>query len=401
MSLHQFSTDMGVSLLIQLASRGIWYLAVLALTGWLLWISLYKLGGNSQSSVAQISLNLQRFHIFALILMILSHLEELLDGGGLDEIPSIFLSTSVGIGWLILLAFSIIGLFILPRLPMLNYVWILGLLLVSSMYGHSATGDPQWLTMFIGFIHLSASAIVVGGLFYAMMIWKIQRDQLLPFARKMLLGVICSIIVLTITGIISTLLLLPSISYLFSTQWGWLLLVKVVLTLFMIILCILLLRKLRNKQPDSVVQGLKVSIGFSIVIVLIVGCITYMSPTPTNKPLFWHEMGETVHMSARITPMFVGPNTFRAKIWVSNEEQAPELVQMQLHCLDRIDQPPILIPLTPYMDTKKEAEFEGFTEYSYKTEDRKIPYNGNWRVEVHVKRVTGDEVIYPKEFKLN
>lgn len=401
MSLHQFTADMSVSLLFQFASRWLWYFIVLALAGWLLWGTFFKAGENARIGIARIALILQRIHIFALVLMILTHLEELLDGGGLEELPEIFLSTNVGIGWLVLLLLSIIGFFVLVRMPRLTVIWVIAFLLVSSMYGHSSTGDPQWLTMTLGFIHLTAAAVLVGGLLYGLKIRREQSEQFVPFVHSFLIFAITSIVVLATTGLISTVLLLPSITYLFSTQWGILLMIKVGITLLFACLLIITGLKHRRKQNQSVVQLLKVNVSLTVVTVLIVGCITYMSPTPTNKPLFWHEMGETVHMSARINPLYVGPNTFRSKIWILQDEEAPKEVLMQLHSLDRQDQAPIEIPLAPHKDQKKEADFEGFKEYSYIAENQKLPFSGNWRLEVHVERATGEKAKYEKVFKLN
>jgi copper transport protein len=401
MSLHQFSADMSVSLLFQFASRWLWYLIVLTLAGWLMWGIIFKAGENARQSITRMTINLQRIHIFALVLMILTHLEELLDGGGLEELLDIFLSTSVGIGWLVLLLLSIIGIYVLTRLPWLTGIWVTAYLLVSSLYGHSSTGDPQWLTMTLGFIHLTAAAVLVGGLLYGLKIRREQSEEFGPFIHRFLLVAIASIVVLAITGLISTVLLLPSMTYLFSTQWGILLMVKVGITLLFACLLIIIGLKQRGKQEQSIVQLLKVNVSLTVVMVLIIGCITYMSPTPANKPLFWHEMGETVHMSARINPLYVGPNTFRAKIWVSENEQAPKQVSMQLHSLDRQDQAPIEIHLAPHQDQKKEADFEGFKEYSYLAEDERLPFSGSWRLEVHVERATGEMVKYEKVFKLN
>ncbi|TCZ74635.1 hypothetical protein E0485_19435 [Paenibacillus albiflavus] len=401
MSLHQFSADMSTSLLFQFASRGLWYLIVLILAGGLLWTAFFKTGDTARASIARVTSNLQLFQLFALVLMILTHLEELLDGGGMDELANIFLTTNVGIGWLVLLVLSIIGIVALARIPWLNVIWAIAFLLVSSMYGHSATDNPAWITMLLGFIHLACAALLLGGLLFGLYIRRRQADRFATWIHNYVRIAITSILVMTITGIISTLILLPSMDYLLRTQWGILLLVKAGLTLIMLVLLIMVWAKERRRQNQSVAGLLKLNVTLGVVITLIVGCITYMSPTPTNKPLFWHEMGETVHMSVRVNPLFVGPNTFRAKIWASEKEEAPAKVVMQLYSLDRQNEAPIEIALSPYKDNKKEADFEGFKEYDYQAEDQKLPYSGNWKLEVHVKRSTGDEVKYEKTFKLN
>jgi len=401
MSLHQFSADMSTSLLFQFASRGLWYLIVLILAGWLLWATFFKTGEGTKASIARVTSNLQLFQLFALVLMILTHLEELLDGGGMEELTNIFLTTNVGIGWLVLIVLSIIGIVALARIPWLNVIWAIAFLLVASMYGHSATGNLAWLTMSLGFIHLAGAALLVGGLLFGLYIRRQQADRFGIWIHQYIRMAIFSILVMAITGMISTLILLPSMDYLLRTQWGILLLVKAGLTLIMLVLLLMVYAKQRGRQNQSVAKLLKLNVTLGVVITLIVGCITYMSPTPTNKPLFWHEMGETVHMSVRINPLFVGPNTFRAKVWVSEKEEAPANVVMQLYSLDRQNEAPIEIALSPYKDNKKEADFEGFKEYDYQAEDKKLPHSGNWKLEVHVMRSTGDEVKYEKTFKLN
>ncbi|MDT2257337.1 CopD family protein [Paenibacillus larvae] len=132
------------------------------------------------------------------------------------------------------------------------------------------------------------------------------------------------------TGILSTFLFLPSFRYLLYTTWGVLLLVKSGLVLIVIIVAAFIRMYMKNKGERSLKQWLRVDFTLMLGIIGIVGFLTYTSPTPSNEPLYWHEMGEQIHMTASITPNVPGVNKFMTKVWLPESMGEPKRVQFIL-----------------------------------------------------------------------
>lgn len=397
---QEFVAGMSVSMLISFLASGLWYFIMLALAGGVLW-SAVDSSSDWGSERSRLLNGMQQFHLITLILVIVTHVEELLDGGGFDELPYLFISTRQGIGWMVLLILSAIGFVWLKRSRPYQWLWASALLAASTLYGNAAAGSPLWATMPIQFIHLAAAAVCIGGLLQALMLYRQRRDLLPSFLQQYIAGVLFSLVALTVTGMLSMWLLLPNNYYFLHTQWSLWLVVKAALTLLLLLLAYILWRRARHSNKNSGLRLIKAHIGIIAIIVLIAGSVAHLSPMPKNKPLFWHEMGETIHMTARINPLYVGKNTFLAKVWIPVGEGEPHEIQMILTSqTDTTDSTPIPISLTRFEDPEPDFEFEGFTTYSYHAENVLIPHRGEWKLQVEVDKANGEHIKYEKDFSV-
>jgi len=384
--------------MLQYASRGLWYLAVLVLAGWVIWLRLPAQGGlEARQAVGSWTLNLQRVHFITLLLLIFTHVEDLLGDGGVQDLWRLFSATSVGVSWLLLLVISLIGFAVVGRWAWLDIVFAVALLAAKSFSGHAASFEPQWATIGLDFIHLAAAALWVGGLVLLAVKWRHQSQALSSYLRAFSNMAFLSIIVLTVTGVISVLLFLPNLRYLLYSSWGTLLFVKIGLVLLVAIVGMIIRLYLRKQQEQRAKLWFKMDLILMIVIVGVVGILTYVAPIPSNQPLNWHQMGEKVHVSADITPKVQGTNTFVAKVWLPEQSGSPKQVQMILHYQDDASIAPISVPIVPFDDKTMEDSY-GLKKYSYKVSGAYLPFRGNWDLEMRVMDKDDNETVYHKTF---
>ncbi|WP_187273860.1 copper resistance protein CopC [Paenibacillus sp. N3.4] len=384
--------------LLQYLSRGIWYFLVLALTGWIIWLRFSSAGGAEvKKALSSWTLNLQRAQLVALLLLIFTHIEDLLGGGGVQEIWQLFTGTTIGISWIVLMVLSFLGFVLAGRRAWLDIAWTLSFLAMKSFSGHAASFSPAWATIGLDFIHLAASALWVGGLMLLYAKWRKQDHDIRMFMKTFSKMAFISIIVLTITGSLSVLLFLPNLHYLFYTTWGILLLVKIGIVVLVGMVGFVIRLYMRNKNEHKAFPWIKVDLSLMIVIMLLVGIITYMAPIPANEPLQWHQMGEKVHVSVDITPKVQGTNTFLAKVFLPEKAGKPKQVLLIFHYTDAEDVAPISVPLTAFEDQTQEESY-GFAKYSYKAVGAYLPFRGNWDLEMRVMDAEDNETVYHKAF---
>ncbi|MCY9715115.1 copper resistance CopC/CopD family protein [Paenibacillus larvae] len=395
--------------LIQNLSRGLWYFTLLSLAGWLIWLRMSGVEpGSFRKELSFWTLNLQRAHLVALLLVISTHLETLLGEGGLADLGTLIVRTSVGLSWLITFILSLTGFVLLGRNKWTDIAWVLALLITKGSTGHAAVYTPRPVTIASDCIHLIAASFWTGGLLLAFVLWRKQKELVLPYLSRFSKTAFISILILAATGILSTFLFLPSFRYLLYTTWGVLLLVKSGLVLIVIIVAAFIRMYMKNKGERSLKQWLRVDFTLMLGIIGIVGFLTYTSPTPSNEPLYWHEMGEQIHMTASITPNVPGVNKFMTKVWLPESMGEPKRVQFILKYKEKRNVTgdgeeglaPIEVPLNRTEQSEKDISFPGFKLYSYKAEGAFLPFDGKWEVEIRVMNPHDDETVYRKEIQL-
>ncbi|NOU99882.1 copper resistance CopC/CopD family protein [Paenibacillus planticolens] len=393
------SGPLTTKVLLQYASRGLWYLMLLALTGWVIWLRVLGKDGGKEtgSALASWTLNLQRAQLVALLLLIFTHIEDLLGGGGMDELWKLFSSTGVGISWLILLVLSFLGFVLIGKLAWLDWIWPLGLLAAKSFSGHAASFSPVWATIGLDWIHLVGAAMWVGGLVLLYAKWRHKSNDISAYMSKFSKMALISIVVLTLSGVLSVVLFLPSLRYLLYSGWGILMLVKVGAVILVVLTAFVIRLLMRKKKAAQSFIWVRVDLTLMVIIVLLVGIITYVAPIPANEPLQWHQMGEKVHVSADITPKIQGTNSFTAKVFLPENSGKPKQVLMILHYMDDKEIAPIAVPIAAYED-KKDEESYGFAKFSYRAEGAYLPFRGNWQLEMRVMDADDNETVYRKDF---
>ena len=111
--------------------------------------------------------------------------------------------------------------------------WLVGAGLVAlvgfPIEGHTRTADPGWLMISFDVLHLAAGAIWVGGIAGLVLAFRRSPDpaRLARSVRRFSAAALGTVAVLAVAGTVMAVIVLPSLSDLWSTGYGRVLLVKV------------------------------------------------------------------------------------------------------------------------------------------------------------------------------
>lgn len=395
---HQLSADMSVYDILKYISRIAYYFGLLAVAGWVFWGAF---GALARSSIGEHYQNgllaMQRVHLLALIAFVYFHYQDLLGDQGLGELVGLFTGTWVGRSWLAAFVLTLVGFALLGRSKAGDAVWIGLLLAAKSVNGHAMGNDPVWLTVPLNFIHLLGAAVWVGGLLLVVPLWRKNRAWVDSFLPRFSNAALLSIVVLALSGTASTLIFLPGLDYLLYSQWGKLLIAKVVFVVIVILLGLGIRMAMRGRKENDLRDMVRMDFAAMGIIVGLVGLLTFISPVPPNEPLYWHEMGEKVHATVQVTPKVPGDNQIRVDVWLPKELGEPKRMQLRLQDLDKPDIAPIDVPLTAHRNEQQDAVFtadDTLGQFSYRADGPFIPFPGNWKFELRVLDRNDDETVY-------
>jgi copper transport protein len=405
-----FSWDMSMQEWLLFSSRMFFYMALLSLIGWVIWSSVIRTTDETiRQALLKWRVGLLRFFMIALIFLVYFHYQELIGEGGTQELLQLFVGTSIGISWLSCFILALIGFIVLQRKLWIDLLWAAALVAVKVLNGHAMTFKPIGWTFILDAVHLFAATIWVGGLLVGIVFWRKKAFMLewLPMFSKTALG---SIIILTITGSVTTLIFLPRLSYVLYTQWGTLLLIKVGLVLFIAFIGFWIRRHLRKHSISTDINKRSLSIWFKVdlllmvLVVAIVAVLTYTAPLPPNQPLDWHVMGEKAHLTVNITPNIPGSNAFAVEVWLPSQAGKPKKVELLLQYEDDRSIAPISVPLQALEDHSQEPSagesFDGFKKYLFKSEGSYLSFAGKWGLELKILDARDEELSFTNEMRI-
>ncbi|MFE5318584.1 copper resistance CopC/CopD family protein [Paenibacillus sp. NPDC056579] len=395
------STGLGFVDILQYISRILYYIFMLAFTGWLLWMRFGKssLNASAETKVRERGTQLQQGYLLAFLFFMFTHLFALIGDGGTDAFITTITKTSIGYVWLASLALSLLSFVMLHRSIGLDLLWVVLIWLTKSFNGHAAAFQPLKQTILLDVIHLGAAAIWVGGVLMLLYLWSTDKAAGKAFFPRFSGAAFASIVLLTASGILTTFVFLPNIEYVLETNWGKLLLVKSGLVV-LVVLTAGTLRWLFRKREDSIKSLLRIDALLALLIAGIVGVFTYMTPLPANTPLNWHDMGETIHMTTQISPTTPGVNDFTVKVWLPEKLGKPKQVILKLQDDKAPDIAPLEVPLVYTEDNVVEDNFGGLKKHTYKARGPYLPYPGYWNIEVRVMDSNDDEKVYKKQIRV-
>jgi copper transport protein len=407
---HSFSWGMSMQDWLLFLSRIFYYLTLLILLGWVMWAAVLRsTDENVHLSLQKWRVGLLRAYVIALIFLVYYHYQELIGDGGPAALLHLFTETSIGVSWLASFILAFIGFIILQRKLWIDLFWIAAMIAVKCLNGHAMAFKPISWTLGLDAVHIAAAALWVGGLAISIVLWR-NKSFLKLWLPHFSRAALWSIIVLTVTGSITTWLYLPKLTYLKYSQWGTLLLIKVGLVLGVAITGFWIRKQMRKRKIDndsniaSLSKWLKVDLILMIAIVSIVGLLTYAAPIPRNDPFNWHEMGEKAHLTLNINPNVPGVNTFDLEIWLPNQEGSPKQVELLLKYKDDQSIAPISIPLQAIEDKSQvpgEYEsFDGFVKYVYKSEGPYLAFAGKWGLELNIYDAEDNEISFANEMRV-
>lgn len=368
----------------------VYYFALLLTSGWIIWGTKDKIKlGELKSGFRKTSIYLQVFLLISTFVMGVIQLIGLLESWNVREVWDILSGTSFGVFWFISILLSVLGFFILHRFKWIDLLWAFMILSVKSINGHAMAFEPPIRTISIDIIHLVAAALWAGGLFYILIYWKKQKEHVKEFLPVFSKAALISILALIVTGVASTLIFLPKVQYLFVTQWGIMLLIKVALVLFVILVGSILRYIMKKKKEDVIRRLLIIDFSLMVVILVIVGIFTQLSPLPQNEPLEWHEKENYIEFTTAILPKAPGNNHFM--VIASSHKEGVEIKQIELFLKYRDDPDfaPIQIPF---------SKIEQASNVQYMIDGKYIPFAGNWTAEIRILDSDDNEKVFRKDF---
>ena len=254
--------------------RGLYYFGLLWITGWIIWkYLLQKEEKMVPVKYQQWGLVAQMFFLLGLLSMILVQIIGITDSGIAikSEIP---LTSVFGSIWIVVLAISLLGVFVLFKSKGIDMLWLLSILILSGLEGHSTDFEPVIIFVILDAVHLAVASIWCSGLIFIMLFWKKQRLHVYDFLPLYSKYALFSFILLLVTGSLLSIISLPDIHSLFNTQWGWMLLCKLILVIFIGIVG----GTIRKKMKTSVNDQLKLLLIFDfILMLLIIGVVSVLT----------------------------------------------------------------------------------------------------------------------------
>nr|WP_225442537.1 copper resistance protein CopC [Paenibacillus lycopersici] len=395
---HAASTQLTTNQFIIYAVRSLYYAALLWTAGLMIWPLLARSRGAAFAELRKrwepIAL---RTLLVAVLLYIFVHAREILKGYPSSEYGKLFLQTSIGREWIALLALSLVGFALVRLHPAVRTVWAAAILAVESWSGHAAVFSPKSASLLFDFVHLAAAAVWVGGLTLLLLLWQKERKEAGRFAVVFSRAALLSLVLIVLSGVGMTYLFLPSLKYLFYTSWGTLLLIKTGLVVLVFGVGGTLHLKVRKGDLPTAVL-LRADAALMALIIVVAALFTYISPLPANEPVTYHQMGDKLHVSFRVTPNKAGDNEFTVKVWLPDAAGAAKSVQLRLFSLDRKELGPIAVPVQPFEDTEL-TDFDGFVKSAYQAKGPYIPFAGRWEAEIRIMDQDDNETVQKVDFR--
>ncbi|WP_065386016.1 copper resistance D family protein [Bacillus sp. FJAT-26390] len=374
--------------------RAVYYFAFMLAAGFMLWSIAFadQTSDTARKLANKWGIYTLRGLLLAVLVFVFVHVSYLLkgyEGGDQSEWIRLLTETATGQSWLALIVLSLLGFVVLKLNDSFKIIWALLLAATESFNGHVNALPNNTFAIVLDFIHIASSALWAGGLLLLLLFWRTDRKEAGRFAERFTKIAWLTILLLTVSGTLMTVLLLPSWRYLYYTNWGLMLLAKAVLVLFIGCAGFLLHRRAKHGRLPSG-KLLKLDGLLMGTVLIIVSVFTYVSPIPDTEPFSYHQMGEKMHYTIGITPNGPGPNRISLKVWLPEQLGAPTSVQLLLRSIDHPQRKAIEVHLLG--DNGEDfLSFPGFIETDYAASKVELPTRGEWTAELIVTDQSGAE----------
>lgn len=305
-------------------------------------------------------------------------------------IENVLMNTSYGHSWIIQIALlitlvlltSFMGMAESTKRIILWACFILGsaLLWTKSMTSHAASQSNQFLPIAMDFLHLFGASIWIGSLIGFIGFLSLRKntdfkqDYLRMIKNFSKWGLII-VLLLTCTGIYSSLLYIPNLSALVQTTYGQVLIGKVSLFVLMVVLAGV--NFLKGKRGTA--KGLGTPIKGELLtglIILILSVVLTNLPTAMQSPGPFKEtniVNEGKQITLAATPNIIGTNLF--EVTLKDKAGQPIKDIEQLHLTFTMLE----------MDMGKETvNLAKTAEGKYGVKGLHFTMAGKWNVHVHV-----------------
>ncbi|WP_274363418.1 copper resistance CopC/CopD family protein [Paenibacillus thermotolerans] len=374
-------------------SSAIYYVTLLALAGWALWSLLYRWGESDAEWRAPLGIWLQALHLAAFLLLAALQWADVQAGGGLDALLNFVRTTDIGRSWLFTLLLSAAGFALLFRYRYVDASWAALLIAAKTLRGHSGMTDSVALSRLFDGIHLAAASLWVGGLLTLLVLLRRNRERLAAFVPAFSTAALLAFAVLAATGIVQAMWISKHISVILATGWGTLLIAKLMIVLLVLPVAFILRRSFAAGKAGRFQGWLRADIVLLAAVIAVTGALTHTSPVPPRDPLHWHVMGETIHMTANVSPNLPGRNDTEVLVWVPEGEGVPAAVTAVIR--DEANNE-LAVEMARVENSEDVAMFPGFDRYGYKGKLR-MKHPDRETLVIIVVRATGERVVYEKK----
>jgi copper transport protein len=260
--------------------RILYYFGLLWIIGWVFWKIIMKGKGRQlPKAFEHWGIIAQIVHLMGLISMILLQIIDITNSG-LTFSPQIPLNSIYAFAWIGLLCLSIIGFVSLFKSQWFDVGWILLIALFKGVNSHSFESDPAFLLMVLNLIHLVCASIWCSGIIFALVFWKKQRLYVTDFLPLFSQLALLSFSTLILTGTILTIFLLPNPLALFTTPWGFILLIKLIIVLLICFVAFKIKEAMKLKLNHGIKLLLTLDLFFLIALIILISVLTYINPFP-------------------------------------------------------------------------------------------------------------------------
>jgi len=256
--------------------RGFYYFGLLWIVGWLFWkFTLTTKGKTIPQNYEQWGIFAQMVHLFGLTSLILVQIIDITDSGLMFS-PDIPIASIFGLTWIGSFILSLLGFLLLFKSKWIDLIWLLLILLMKGLNGHSTDFEPISLIVGLNTVHLIGAAIWCSGLIFIMVYWKKQRVHVNEFLPIFSNFAFLSLVILILSGTIMSIIYLPDIHSLFNTQWGWMLLFKVILVVTVAFVGLRVRKKMKMTFNNRLKNLLLLDFILMVLIIGLVSILTYI-----------------------------------------------------------------------------------------------------------------------------
>lgn len=278
--------------------------------------------------------------------------------------------------------------------------------------GHAyAAVDNALVAIIAHSVHIGAAAVWVGGLAG---LWMLSyrpsgSETLLRTGDKFSLYALPSIVLIIISGVWLTAGHLSSWGQLWSSDYGRLALVKIVLLLLVVgIAAVHRLLRAKASGERALVWGVRAEIVAAAGLIVVAGWLSTTSPPPYSppneirEPVYWHVMGENAHMTLRVNESSSDTQLVKLEVWLREDQGEPDELQVTFIPDDGDSDiiegasGAIIIPVDKQPGESDPFGFPGFNKFTYLSEGTYFGAAEEGRISVSFKDKSGEEFAYEK-----
>ncbi|MDQ0198336.1 copper resistance protein CopC [Neobacillus ginsengisoli] len=212
----------------------------------------------------------------------------------------------------------------------------IGLLLTKALTGHASSTTNKILSISMDFFHLFAASIWIGSLIGIVALLplrkNIETNQLyFKLIQRFSKWGIILVLLLSFTGVFSSFTFIPNLPSLIHTNYGRVLLSKVVLLFLMLILAAVNFVKGKRGKEKELKTSLIGELAIGVVVLMLSVILTNL-PTAISSPGPFYET-KTVNgniVSLKVTPNIIGENVFTVALKNSKGQPLKSVEQVTL-----------------------------------------------------------------------